>query len=118
MDLKIEGTDLQKLIEGAVVQALGETGRDALVKHVVQYLTTARSGYTDKTSPLLEALHLASTQAANKYFRDKIESDPAFVAALEALYADAVKRFLDSDKREKTVERMADRLSAAFGDRY
>lgn len=40
MDLKVEGTDLQRLIESAVIRALGEAGQEALVKEVVRYLTT------------------------------------------------------------------------------
>ncbi len=119
IDLKLEGTALQQLIEGAVIQALGTTGQEALVRHVVQWLTTpTSSSYGSKNSPLLDALTAAAGQAANKYFREKVETDPAFVEAIETLYVDAVKKFLDSETREKTVERMADRLSAAFEDRY
>lgn len=118
MELKLEGSALQQILEGAVIQALGESGRDALVKHVVEYLTTPKGGYGAKNSPLLDALNMAASQAATKYFRDKVENDPTFAAALEQLYADGVKKFLDSDTREKTIDRIADRLSSAFGDRY
>jgi hypothetical protein len=122
MELKVEGSDLQKLIEGAVVQALGESGKDALVKEVVRHLTTPpqRNGYGSgqRPSPLMEALHGAAAQAASAYFRAKVEKDPAFVDALEQLYTDAVKKFLDTDTRAKTIDKMADRLSSAFGERY
>lgn len=119
MELKLEGEALNQLIEGAIIKALGETGQQALIKNVVSYLTTSRSGYaSDKDSPLLKALHAAASDSAAKYFRDKLQNDPTFVNELEKLFTDATKKFFDSETREKTIDRIVDRLSSAFGDRY
>lgn len=121
MDLKVEGSELQKMIEGAVLTALGTQAKEALVKEVVNHLTTKPSGggYGHRpSSPLIDALHQAARNAANKYFAQRVETDPDFCNSLELLYKDAVKRFFDTETREKTVERMADRLSAAFAEKY
>ncbi len=118
MDLKVEGSDLQRLLEAAVMQALGEAGRDALTKHVVQYLTTPVDGYGRKASPLLLALQNAAASVAEKHVREKMTSDPEFIAAIDSLYVEAFKKFNSAETREKTIERMSYRLSKAFAEDY
>lgn len=121
MDLKVEGTVLQALLEKATLEALGVAGQEALLKEVVRYLTTAppSSNYSSiPASPLLIALRTASDRAAVKFFSEKVEKDPEFVAVLEGLYVEAVRRWQSADTREKLVVKMAERLSTAFGDRY
>jgi hypothetical protein len=121
MDLKIEGTQLETVIQTALLQALGAAGQEALVKEVVRHLTTPppSSGYGRPLgSPLMQALQRASEQAADRYFRERLEKDPEFVAALESLYTDAFKRFNSAESREKTITRMAERLSGAFDKDY
>lgn len=122
MDLKIEGEQLTKLIEGAVMQALGEAGREAIVKQVVKHLTTApeSTGYGSRPpSPLVRALNDAAERVAHKFLTDKLANDAEFTAAVEGLYLEAFKRFNGAESREKIVTRMADRLSKAFDqDRY
>lgn len=99
MDLKVEGTALQALIEKATIDALGTAGQEALVKEVVRHLTTSPSNSYGQAqpSPLMTALHNASSAAALRYFQSKLESDPAFTDALEGLYRDAVKTFLGAE---------------------
>ncbi len=121
MDLKIDGTQLETVIHTALLQSLGAAGQEALVKEVVKYLTTRPQNFgygREQPCPLMDALHRASEAAAQKFFNKKLESDPAFVKALEGLYLDAFKKFNSSETREKTVTRMAERLSSAFDKDY
>lgn len=118
MELKVEGSDLQKMLESAVVTALGEAGRDALVKNVVEYLTTPpRSGYGE-ASPLMRALQTAANQAAHTYFRERLASDEAFQKMFDDLYTEVVKKMMNAETREKLVEKMTSKLSDAFESRY
>jgi hypothetical protein len=118
MDLKIEGPDLQKLLESAVVQALGEAGREALVKECVKYLTTPQGSYRDQKSPLLQALHAAAGEATKRYVTAKMANDPELISMIDSLYVDAFKRFNDAEVRSKLIDRMADRLESAFSEKY
>lgn len=118
MELKVEGSQLEQIINAAVFQALGETGKEALMQEVVRYLTTTNGRYGETSSPLLNALRNAAQGAATRFFAEQIENDAEFRASIEGLYKDAVAKFLNQESREKVVERMAERLSAAFGDRY
>jgi hypothetical protein len=69
-EIKLEGEDLQMVLDAAIMQALGETGKELLIKEVVRYLTTpSGSGIGSKTSPLMQALHHAAQNAAMVYIR-------------------------------------------------
>lgn len=116
MELKIEGSNLQTLLEKATLEALGDAGREALVKEVVRYLVTAES-YRNE-SPLRLAMRSAAAGVAQRVLAERIANDPAFVEAIESLYVDAFKKFHDAESREKLVARMAERLSSAFDKDY
>lgn len=121
MEFKLEGQDLKDILHKAVIDALGETGKEALLKEVVQYLTTERQAYdrAPKVSPLLQALHDAATGAARDYFTKRIEIDNEFAETLERLYLESVKKFTSVENTDKLTTKMAERLSAAFNtDRY
>jgi len=118
MHLSVEGTDLQKVIEVAIVTALGEAGQKGLVEEVVRYLTQGRSGYSQKDSPLKEALHDAASRAANLYFEKHLAADPQVQAALADLYQKAVAQFCGPKTQEKMVADIAARIAKAFDRDY
>lgn len=120
MNLELKGTDLEKYLEAATLQALGEHAKDALIKEVVRHLVTTTRDYNGTTkSPLMTAMQSASVKVAEQVIRDKMENDSEFTDAIRGLYEEAIKRFLDAETREKLISKMADRLTRAFSeDRY
>lgn len=122
MELKLEGSQLDQMIQAAVMQALGDVGKEALMKEVVRYLTQPDRertyGGQQPASPLTHALRNAAGVAAMRHFTKLLEEDKDFVNQLEALYTDAVKKYLGQENREKIVDAMANRLSEAFKERY
>jgi len=119
MDLKVGESDLKKLLDVAIIQALGDTGREALVKEVVRYLSTPgeKSGFgREPPSPLMRALQETAESAGRRYFLDKIQNDPAFGAALEQVYAEALRSFVDGPLKEKIVKAMGEAFERVFRD--
>lgn len=118
MDLKLDSDQISKALDTAILNALDTQTKQALVEQVVKYLTNPSEGYGKKVSPLYEALQAAARSHATKYFREKIESDPAYTTVLDSLYTEAFKKFTNSENREKLTDRMAARLSEAFDEKY
>lgn len=119
LKLNVDATMLEDLLHKGILEALSSSAQETLVQSVVKYLTTPNnSSYGPTGSPLLQALNQAARDAAFKYFAQRIEKDPVFIAEIDKLFEDALKKFFSSDTREKMVERMADRMSEAFKERY
>lgn len=121
MEVKVEGTALDGIIQKALLDALGDVGKEALVKHVMDYLTKPQErGYGNKKiSPLMEALDDQTREAAQKFFRERMENDTELLAQFEAIYVEAVQKFNQPDVKKKLTDKIAERVAAAFNsDRY
>lgn len=116
MSLELDPAQLQKALDAALLKAIGEKGQEQILKEVIRHLTTEEGSYMHgtRTTPLMAALKQAARQAADNYFSEKLKNDPAFTQALEDLFRDAWKQFVESETRPKLVSEMAYKIADAF----
>lgn len=117
MKVELDEEKLRTVLDSAIITALGETGKDAIIKEVVKYLTTEPTSWKQGQSPLWTALRTSADQAARRYFDEKIATDPEFKKAIDAVYTEAFKMFFDTDFRHRMASEMAQTLSGAFTER-
>jgi uncharacterized membrane protein YheB (UPF0754 family) len=118
--IQLSDEELKQAMHAAILKALGETGREAIIKHAVDYLTTApRDGLRDQISPLLRIVREAAHEIARTTLKERLASDTAFVAQVQQLYADATAKLFAAETRDKLVERLSTMMADALTkDRY
>jgi hypothetical protein len=117
--LQLNDEEMKQAMHAAILNALGVAGREAIVKHAVEYLTRPRDGYRDAVSPLLQIVRDVAHEIALSTLRERMVGDVAFQSQVRQLYADATAKLFAAETRDKLVERlsglMADGLTK---DRY
>lgn len=116
MELKVDlsSDQLRDLTSTAILQAITDQQRAALIQAALTYLLTPREGaYGRKPlSPIQEAFNLAVEGLARDLVRDELRTNPAITEQIHALIVDAVDRLMAD--RAAVVDRMADSLSRAL----
>lgn len=119
-ELKLDDAQVNAALHAAILTAIGDLGREAIVKQAVLFLTTPvkQGGYYGRdVSPLMEIVGRAAEEAARTILKEKLATDPSFVATLEALYAAAVRRMMDVETQDKLAERLASKMVEALTER-
>jgi hypothetical protein len=117
MDVKVEKSTLDAALQEAVLRALGENGRELIIREAIAYLTKEEDrgyGSSKQPSKLRMAMETAAEKIAHAVFTEKLESDPEFKRQVALLYEDACKKFFNVETREKLVDKLADKMSRAF----
>ena len=117
MEIKMNDEQVNQALQTAIMTAIGEQGQALIIKHAIDHLTSP-SSYGDKRTPLQDVLYRAVDKIAEAVFKNKLENDPAFLAQIESLYADACKRVMGTENREKTVTKIVNAIDKALSDRY
>lgn len=121
LNVELKDEQLTEVMQTALIQALGDKGKEVLLQSVVKYLTTPQQSYSGSTraTPIQEALNLAANQFASKYFLEKMETDTRFTDLIKDLYEEAYQNLLNKENKEKIVEAMSRALRKAIvGDGY
>lgn len=116
MEVKLDDEQTNKLLQAAMLAALGEHGQAAIVDKFLKYLTTKPS--TLGQTPLDEMFQFQAHQIARKIVEDKFANDPEFIKAIEDVFALAVKKFLNVETKEALADKMASKMVDAFNSRY
>ena len=116
MDVKLEGAELSTLLHTALLQALGEKGREMIVQNAVTYLTTRRNeGYgRGSGSPLEEMMQTAARDVARKFIEEMVANDQAFRAKMQSVFAEAAERAFSKENRAGMVESLAGAMVATM----
>lgn len=119
-EIKLDNDQLNAALHAAILTAIGETGREAIIKSAVAHLTTAPSSSYDKRgSPLLDVIHNAAREIASACLKEQLASDTEFLAQVKRLYTDATTRMFNVENREKLVEKLSSTMADALTkDRY
>jgi endo-alpha-1,4-polygalactosaminidase (GH114 family) len=118
-ELKLDDAQISSAMNAAILTALGETGKEAIIKEAVAYLAKQDGSYGNRRSPLFDIVHDVARKIATTVLTAKLETDEEFRAQVEALYTDALKRVFSVETREKLVEKMANAMGDAITkDRY
>ncbi len=121
VDIKITDDHLSKFLEAAVINALGDSQKDLIIKEVVDHLVRkppSGSYGHQSPSPLMAAVYTAADRLAVKIVSEKLENDEDFKAKLDdVLKAALVKVFAEKDN---LASKMADAMVTAMsgGSRY
>jgi endo-alpha-1,4-polygalactosaminidase (GH114 family) len=115
MEVKITEDAVTAAMHKAILEALGEKGREQIIAETVKYLSTPKDSYYGKSiTPLTEIMRQTAEQIAKAVCKDRIEKDPTFIAAVEDIFREAAKKFMDVETREKLVNRLANAMYEGF----
>ena len=118
-NLNIDNEQINKLLEKAVLDTLGEAGREAIIKECIAYLTENKhSTYSGKvSSPIKDALFSACDRVAKSVIDEKLKNDPEFLALIEGVYLEAMQQAFGPDHRQKMVDKLSNTFVTAFSER-
>lgn len=96
----------------ALMEALGEEQRNALIQKAIENLMTpAKDNYGRATTTALEdAFSFAVQQTAREIINKELTNDDGFKAKIRAVIVDATDKFL-VENREATVNELSNSLS-------
>jgi hypothetical protein len=120
MEIKLDNEQLSTALQAAILQSIGETGREAIIKHVVSEITKTSDSYGRKQGLLWDIIRDQGERIATAILKDKLEKDTEFISFLESIYVEGVRLFMgDAKSREKMIENVAAATRKAItGDRY
>ncbi len=118
ISVNINSGDLQKLAGEAILAAIDQDKREALIKQALQYLLSKPSKEnrygSESYSPLEEAFHSAIRQVAGAIVNEELAKDDKVKEQVRQMLTDAWVKMNDPERYQKLVDRAADALSKAF----
>jgi hypothetical protein len=118
-ELKLSDEQVNAALQAAILAAIGDIGRERIIKEAVSYLLASDTRFKGQPSPLMEIVQNAAREIAKNILTDKLASDETFTTEVHRLYEDAVKKMFDVSTREKLVERLANKMAEGLEkDRY
>lgn len=119
MDIKLSDEMLRTVVSDAIFKSMGDDQRSALVMGAIKHLLTPVKpsyGYGEPKSPLTEAFEIGIRAAAIELCRKMLAEDEAVKEKIQGLLSEAMVRLTETN-REKTVEKLADAISAGMAYR-
>jgi fructose-1,6-bisphosphatase len=118
-ELKLNDEQVNAALQAAILAAIGDIGRERIIKEAVSYLIANDTRFKGQVSPLMEIVQNAAREIAKTILTDKLATDETFTTEVHRLYEDAVKKMFDVATREKLVERLANKMAEGLEkDRY
>lgn len=119
MDLKLSDTQLNEMLQVAVIQALGDDAKALIIEQAIGYLMKPQKDYRgqETVSPLLEAVQRATRNLAEKIVEERLAADQDFRVRLDEVFHLAVEKTFGD--KELLATKLAEALRKAIsGDRY
>ena len=110
MQLNLSEENLKTALEVAFLNAIGENGKELILKEVVTLLTKPQSDsyYGKKSSMLTDIMYGAARDIAKKLLENKLENDEEFKTAVISVYAEAFQKVFVGEGRERLVTKISD----------
>ncbi len=121
MQIDLSDEQLQAIVSGAVLQAMGTEARDTIMKAAIAHLLAPEEQkggyYRDKPkSPLQRAFESAVELYATRSAREWLEGNPEAQAQIQEVYVAAYQKMI-ADYKPSLIEKIADRMASALVDR-
>jgi len=113
-EIKLDDAQINKALEAAILVAIGEAGREAIITKAVDYLKRSPTSGYNSASPLMEIVQEAARQVAKTLLKDKLAADSEFGRQVVSLYADAARKMFSVENRDKMVDRLANVMADAL----
>lgn len=121
-DVKLTDEMLQGVISAAVLRAIDQKTRDALIAGALTHLLNGKSDHWKHkdVSPLEAKFREAVEAFCQERCREMVAANAELKAKIDALLAEAVARVFDNpERREKLVSQLADKVAdGMFPSRY
>lgn len=117
-DIKLDEAQIKALASAAIVQAISQQGRDAIICQAVDFLLTPKeSSYSSrKVSPIQEAFTRALEQTAREVALEMIEKDERVRARLLEMLVAAHEQVLVAG-RDNMVKKIAEAVERGLSER-
>lgn len=117
MDLKLDSTEMREIIGEALLRAVDEKTREALIASALRSLLERDGNSYDKKSPLERAFAYATQQMAHKTAEEMLVNDAEFKAGIEAMIAEAAAKVI-GEGRAEMVDKIAKAISSGLEPKY
>jgi len=118
MELKIAPEAMETMVTKAMFDGMTQEHRDELVSSAIKQLLekpVKKSAWEAGKSPLQEAFDNAVGIVARKISYERLQNDPEFIAKVEQLFADIVKKmFGEGEARDKFIDKIAEAALSAI----
>lgn len=119
MDVRIDDSAMQLLVQKAVLDSLTPEKREALITEAIKQLLTRTNDRYDSRSSLQKAFDQAVFVVAGEIAREELGKDAAIRATIKKLMTDAFERMSTGEAYETLVEKVRDAMVSALSkDRY
>jgi len=108
--------DLKAIIDTAILSAMTDEAKEKLVKLVMSYLSSATSGYGNKTV-LQEAFEGSLRDPLRERMSKIISEDKQVMAEIDRCVKEATQKFIGMDK-DKLITNLTDTMHRAFAKDY
>ena len=110
MDLKVDTNEMRELIGEALLRAIDEKSREALIQEAIRSLLQRDGSSYDRKSAIERAFSYAAQAIAQKTAESMLANNAEFKAALEGMVAEAASKVV-GEGRAKMVENIANAIS-------
>jgi hypothetical protein len=112
--VKLNDASVEAALQAAVLAALGEVGREAIVKTALAEITRSSLGPGGrKEGPLYDVIRTVTYSIATKVIEEKLRADVEFLGFVESVYLHGLRKFMLTD-RDKLVEAVSGKMSEAM----
>jgi hypothetical protein len=116
MDLKVDTNEMRELIGEALLRAIDEKSREALIAAAIRSLLERDGSSYDRRSPIERAFAFAAQSIAQKTAEQMLGENDEFKAALEGMVAEAASKVI-GEGRAQMVENIARAISKGLEPR-
>lgn len=108
MDIKIDETTLQYIVQKAIVEKLTSENRDELISKAIQDLIIPKTDSYGKQSVINRLFKDAVENIAREYIHKSLSEDPKFRKAITDLFQNVLDKVFNNDEnREKLADSLA-----------
>jgi hypothetical protein len=109
MDLKIDEAAVKEVVAKAIMDQLGEAGRERLVTTALEHLLASpKDGFGRPSySPLQIAFDQAAQTAAAKIIREEVAESPEFIAKVKEKVGEAIAKMDDVNYTDNLAQALA-----------
>ena len=112
--VKLNDASVEAALQAAVLAALGEVGREQIVKVALAEITRSSVGANGRREgPLYDVIRTVTYNIATRIIEDKLKADVEFLGFVESVYLHGLRRFMATDK-DKLVEAVSARMSESL----
>lgn len=115
MNLSLTSEQLDKVIAGAILNAIAGPERDAIITKAVESLMRPdTNSYSNRKSPLEEAFARAASSVAYEIMKEEFGKDERLKTRMREVVSTGVEKALFGEDAQRLIEKIASKVTDAL----